>query len=228
MGLTREDLENDALRKQYESVRDHVPLVPEEAFNASLEATLADWNPQQDLWVFAYGSLIWNPLIHFAEHRAVRLHGFHRRFCLRSRGARGTVEQPGLVLGLDYGGCCNGVAFRIEAARARHEMKMIWRREMVLGSYKPRWVSIRSGQPTLRAVTFVVNHAHPHYAGSLCDDEIVRTLATACGKFGSCADYLMQTVESLASHGVEDTHLERLRRRVLAASERRNNHESTV
>ena len=88
MPLTREDLENDALRKQYEGLRDHVPLVPEIEFNASLEATLADWDTAQDLWVFAYGSLIWNPLIHYIEQRRALLHGFHRRFCLRSRGAR--------------------------------------------------------------------------------------------------------------------------------------------
>ena len=90
-----------------------MPLVPEVEFNASLEATLADWDTAQDLWVFAYSSLIWNPLIHFAEQRRALLHGFHRRFCLRSRG---TLANPGLVLGLDFGGYCNGVAFRIEAA----------------------------------------------------------------------------------------------------------------
>ena len=217
MALTREDLENDALRKQYSTIREHVPLVPEEAFNASLDAILASWNGRDDIWVFGYGSLIWNPLIHYSEHRAALLHGFHRRFCLRSRGARGTLDKPGLVLGLDFGGCCNGVAFRIEAARAAQEMKMLWRREMVLGSYKPRWVGIRAGGRVERALTFVVNHAHPHYAGSLSDDEIVRTLATACGKLGSCAEYLLQTVDSLASHGVHDEHLARLRGRVMAA-----------
>jgi len=217
MPLTREDLENDAVRRQYESVRDHVPLVPEDAFHASLEATLAGWNPAEDLWVFAYGSLIWNPLIHYVEQRCAKLHGFHRRFCLHSRGARGTVDKPGLVLGLDYGGCCNGVAFRIEAAKARHELKMIWRREMVLGSYTPRWVELKCGAASVRAVAFVVNHAHPHYAGDLAEDTIVETLATACGKFGRCAEYLVQTVASLEDHGVHDPHLDGLRRRVRAA-----------
>lgn len=220
MGLTREDLENDLLRRQYESVREHVPLVPEDAFHASLDAVLAGWNPGRDLWVFAYGSLIWNPLIHFAEHRLARLHGFHRRFCLHSRGARGTVDKPGLVLALDYGGCCNGIAFRIEAAKARHELKIIWRREMVLGSYAPRWVGVRCGNRAIRALAFVVNHSHPHYAGNLSDDAIVETLATACGKFGTGADYLNRTVDSLDSHGVRDGHLAGLRGRVLAACAR--------
>jgi cation transport protein ChaC len=217
MTLTREDLENDALRRQYERMRDHVPLVPEAAFHASLEAVLAGWSPRQDLWLFAYGSLIWNPLIHFVEQRRARLHGYHRRFCLRSRGARGTAENPGLVLGLDFGGSCNGLAFRIDAAVARHELKMIWWREMVLGAYAPRWVGITSGRRRVRALAFVVNHTHPHYAGRLSDAELTRILATACGRFGSCADYLLQTVASLQGHGVHDAHLARLSRQVLAA-----------
>lgn len=214
MPLTREDLENDALRKQYEGLRDHVPLVPEIEFNASLEATLADWDTAQDLWVFAYGSLIWNPLIHYIEQRRALLHGFHRRFCLRSRGARGTLANPGLVLGLDFGGCCNGVAFRIEAARARHELKMIWRREMVLGSYAPRWVNLACEDSSVRAVAFVVNHAHPHYTGKLPTTELTRILATAGGTLGSCADYLRQTVECLISSGIHDPHLVDLRAEV--------------
>ena len=211
MALTREDLENDALRKQYEGLRDHVPLVPEEQFNASLETTLAGWDPAEDLWVFAYGSLIWNPLIHFVEQRRALLHGFHRRFCLRSRGARGTVANPGLVLGLDFGGCCNGVALRIAAAKQSHELKMIWRREMVLGSYAPRWVNLVCDDVTVRAVAFVVNHAHPHYAGKLPADELTRILATAGGTLGSCAEYLRQTVECLTTSGIHDPHLLELR-----------------
>ena len=214
MALTRADLENDALRRQYESLGDHVPLVPEDAFHASLDAALAGWDARRDLWMFAYGSLMWNPLIHVVEQRRARLHGFHRRFCLRSRGARGTLDNPGLVLGLDYGGSCNGLVFRIAAAQARHEMKMVWRREMVLGSYAPRWVGVQCGERTLRALAFVVNHRHPHYAGRLPHAEVVRTLSTARGKFGSCAEYLHETVACLTASGIHDAHLVRLAREV--------------
>lgn len=217
MALTREDLENDLLRRQYEGMGDAVPLLSGPAFDASLEAILAERNPRRDLWVFAYGSLIWNPLIRFSEQRRARLHGFHRRFCLRSRGARGTAEHPGLVLGLDFGGSCNGIVYRIDAAIAHHELKLIWRREMVLGSYAPRWVSVAGGERRRQALAFVVNHAHPHYAGRLPDAELTRILATAHGRLGSCADYLMQTVASLEGHGVYDAHLARLQRQVLAA-----------
>ena len=216
--LTREMLENDVLRTSYARARHNLPLVPVKEFHASLERVLAGWNPGHDLWVFGYGSLIWNPLFHYVERRLARVHGFHRRFCLRSRTGRGSIENPGLVLGLDFGGCCNGVAFRIAADQARREITLIWRREMVLGSYAPRWVKMRAGRSQLRAIAFVVNHAHPHYARTLPLDTIIRTLATAHGRFGSSADYLYQTVDCLAAHGIHDAYLVALRERVMAAA----------
>jgi glutathione-specific gamma-glutamylcyclotransferase len=215
MGLTREDLENDVLRLSYEDVRHDVSLVPQAAFDASLERILDGWKPAGDLWVFGYGSLIWNPLFKFVDHRLATIHGFHRCFCLRSRLGRGSIEKPGLMLGLDFGGCCNGMAFRIAARDVRHELKLVWRREMVAGSYAPRWVTLRSGTREIRAIAFVVNHAHPHYASKLPQETIIKTLATAHGKFGSGADYLYQTVDCLAKHGIRDKYLTRLRDQVM-------------
>ena len=218
MGLTREDLENDVLRKSYARERHDLPLVSGEEFHASLERVLAGWTPGRDLWVFGYGSLIWNPLFHYTERKLATVHGFHRRFCLRSRTGRGSIDNPGLVLGLDFGGSCNGVAFRIAADKAKLELTLIWRREMTLGSYAPRWVKTRTGRRQLRAIAFVVNHAHPHYAGRLPPDALIRTLATAHGRFGSSADYLYQTVDCLAAHGIHDPHLVALRDQVMQAT----------
>ncbi len=218
MGLTREDLENDVLRKSYEHLPHEVPLVPAAQFHASLECILAGCTPEEDLWVFGYGSLIWNPLFHHVERQQATVHGFHRSFCLRSRMGRGSVAQPGLVLGLDFGGCCHGVAFRIAADQARQELTLIWRREMVLGSYAPRWVKARAGKRALRALAFVVNHEHPHYAGKLPSESIIAILAGAHGKFGSAADYLYQTVDCLAANGIRDPHLVALRERVMAVT----------
>ncbi|MDB5812768.1 MAG: ChaC family protein [Betaproteobacteria bacterium] len=213
--LTREDLENDTLRKNRELNYRSLPLVPESEFIASFERILADWDSTQDLWVFAYGSLIWNPLFHYIERQKVTIHGFHRSFCLRSRHGRGSVEEPGLMLGLDFGGCCNGVALRIPAAEVRHELMLVWRREMAIGSYAPRWINANAGDLKLRTVAFVVNHVHPHYAGKLPLETVVKTLATAKGKFGSGADYLYQTVDCLAKHGIRDSYLTQLRERVM-------------
>jgi cation transport protein ChaC len=92
---------------------------------------------------------------------------------------------------------------------------LVWRREMAIGSYAPRWISARAGDKTLRAIAFVVNHAHPHYAGKLPLDTVIKTLATAKGRFGSGADYLYQTVDCLADHGINDAYLTKLRIEVM-------------
>jgi glutathione-specific gamma-glutamylcyclotransferase len=213
--LTREDLEHDTLRRNRELHLTSLPLIPEKEFNESFERILADWNPADDLWVFCYGSLIWNPLFHHIERLKVAVHGFHRSFCLRSRHGRGSVEEPGLMLGLDFGGCCNGVALRIRAEEVRHELMLVWRREMAIGSYAPRWITANAAGRKVRAVAFVVNHEHPHYAGKLPLETIIKTLATAKGRFGSGADYLYQTVDCLTKHGIRDAYLLRLREQVM-------------
>ena len=174
--------------------------------------------------MFGYGSLIWNPLFHYEERRRATLRGFHRRFCLWSIMGRGSPDRPGLVLGLDNGGACCGLAYRLPAGKAVEELKLLWRREMVVGSYAPRWARVETAPgegdrrcvEELRALTFVVNHAHPNYAGRLASDVVAQALASARGHLGSSADYLFHTVDALAAHGLRDLHLEELRDRVQA------------
>src|SRR5260221_6245933 len=107
MGLTREDLENDLLRKSYEPFKSAVPLLSEDEFRASLERILESWDPQRDLWIFAYGSFIWNPLFHFVQSMLASIHGFHRCFCLLSRTRHSSLDKPRLVLGLGICRCCH-------------------------------------------------------------------------------------------------------------------------
>ncbi len=136
----------------------------DEQLSESLTSTLAARPKGAGWWVFAYGSLLWNPLFPFAESRPAILRGLHRRFCLYSMASRGTRTQPGLVLGLVRGGACTGVVYRLPAPVAMDELHLLWRREMVVGSYRPRWVPVRSGERDLVALTFVVRPAHPQYA----------------------------------------------------------------
>jgi cation transport protein ChaC len=165
-------------------------------------------------WVFAYGSLLWNPLFPFAEARPAILRGLHRRFCLRSMASRGTPDLPGLVLGLDRGGACTGVAYRLPAPVAMDELHLLWRREMVVGAYRPRWVRVRSGEREIHALTFAVRHAHPQYAGRLSLEEEARIIAGAKGAFGSSLDYLERTRVALVTHGIIDPYLEGIAARV--------------
>jgi glutathione-specific gamma-glutamylcyclotransferase len=167
-------------------------------------------------WVFAYGSLLWNPLFPFSEARPATLRGLHRQFCLYSLASRGTPENPGLVLGLDRGGACTGVAYRLPAPVAMDELHLLWRREMVVGAYKPRWVRVRSGGREIHALTFVVRHAHPQYAGKLSLDDKARVIAASKGAFGSSLDYLERTRVALVTHGIIDPYLEKLAGKVAA------------
>lgn len=164
------------------------------------------------LWVFAYGSLIWNPAMHFAERRFARVHGWHRSFCLSTAAGRGTPEVPGLVLGLDRGGACAGAAFRIEDEMAGEELAILWRREMLSGSYKPRWLAVRDdrGEAFGHAIAFTIRREGAWYAGGLDEDEVIRRLARATGPLGSSAEYLFHTRDGLRLLGIRDRRIERL------------------
>jgi cation transport protein ChaC len=216
MTLTRADLENDRLRKLFREANPDVQVLSEADLEASAKKLLRDHPGDADVWLFGYGSLIWNPIIHFEERRVARVHGFHRRFCLWSHVNRGSMQKPGLVLGLDAGGSCHGVAYRIAARHAAEELRLIWRREMVLGSYIPRWVPMDAGGTAMRAIAFIVNRRHPSYAGKLPLETVIRTLVSARGYLGTPAEYLLETVKGLVEHGVRDSYLMELRKRVLA------------
>jgi cation transport protein ChaC len=214
--LSRFALENDKLREGLE----HSPLasllLPEAELERSLQEVLGSPHHAGDLWLFAYGALVWNPVLSYVERRIVTVHGFHRRFCLRSRINRGTPESPGLVLGLDRGGRCAGVAFRIPAREVEIELRLLWRREMLLGSYEPKWVLARDGRESFRALAFVVDRSRSGYAGRLSDDEIVSILKRSRGKLGTGLDYLLRTADGLVEAGVRDPYVSRLAALALA------------
>ncbi len=185
---------------------------------ASLAAALSAWDGASPLWLFGYGSLIWNPEVTFDQRVTARVHGYHRRLCLWSRVNRGTLECPGLVAGLDRGGSCAGVAYRLPATTARAELEQLWDREMFMGSYAPRWLDCRLNGPIddrsrVPALGFVVRREAANYAGKLSEAEILAVFERgSCGRFGTSLDYLVKTVHALREYGMSDPHLERLAR----------------
>jgi len=216
MTLTRSDLESRMLQQMILQAGLDLQVWSDAELQASLETTLQTHPSIEDLWLFAYGSLIWNPVFHYCDRRLGKLYGWHRQFCLWTPLGRGTPENPGLVLGLERGGCCRGVLYRIAAAHIRLELLLVWRREMVVGSYIPRWVKVMDGTTRINALTFTINPLHPNYAGKLAMAIAAQHIATAGGKLGSCADYLMQTVAGLSSVGLQDQYLLALQAQVLA------------
>ncbi len=177
---------------------------------ASLDAMLATHPPGADVWVFGYGSLMWNPAFAYAERAVGVVRGYHRRFCLWLQMGRGSPDNPGLMLALDRGGVCRGVAFRIPAAEARAELLLVWRREMFGRAYLARWVQVRMVGAAVPAITFVVNRTDPRYAARIDDAQAARHIATARGSLGSCASYLENTVAHLQSLGIRDAGLQRI------------------
>lgn len=184
---------------------------------ASLVATLAV-RPPGEAWLFGYGSLIWNPTIHSLERRVARISGWHRAFCLSVRVGRGSLDNPGLVLGLDAGGECTGVAYRIADELLYEELELLWRREMVSGSYVPRWVEVHDedGRHFGSALAFTIDRSCEQYAGHLSEQEVVQRLATATGALGSAADYLFRTCAGLRACGLADADMEHLAAQVVA------------
>jgi len=214
MTLSRRDLEEGRMREVYIEALAEGHALTDEQLSETLTKTLNAKPTGAGWWVFAYGSLLWNPLFPFAESRRASVHGLHRRFCLLSLASRGTPHAPGLVLGLDRGGSCRGVVYRLPAPLAMDEFHLLWRREMVTGAYSPRWLHVDcDGRPQI-ALGFVVRRDHSQYTRKLTIDEQAEVIARASGAFGSSADYLERTRVSLATHGIVDLYLERLASRV--------------
>jgi cation transport protein ChaC len=171
----------------------------------------------RDLWVFGYGSLIWDPALRVAEIRRATLAGYHRSFCMRLEMGRGSREHPGLMCGLDEGGLCHGAALRIPAGIVDHETEILWMREMISGAYLPTFVDLETPQGPLEALTFVMDPANERYVPGQPVAEAAAMIAKASGILGSNFEYLDSLVRHLAELGLEDPEIEELHRQAKAA-----------
>ena len=170
-------------------------------------------NPDDDLWVFGYGSLMWRPGFDYAERHAARLTGFHRALCVYSHFHRGTAEQPGLVLGLDRGGSCRGLAFRVKGQMAPSTIAYLREREQVTGVYLERVYAIRLDDGRqVRALTYIVDRAHGQYAGRLEPDDLLRLVRQGVGVSGANPEYVLKTHEQIEALGLRDPMLHWLAR----------------
>ena len=166
--------------------------------------------PQGDLWIFGYGSLMWDPGFSYARSCSALLRGYHRAFCVYSNRYRGTPEKPGLVLGLDRGGACRGVAYMVARHQIEITLENLWAREMPRRTYRPRLVHVDVAGERVRALTFIADPAHPSYAGRLPLEEVAALIARGVGARGANIEYLVNTLRHLDALGVRDPGLRRI------------------
>lgn len=215
--LTRDELSSERIDQIVADARAagyHFFLSSEER-EASLNQALLRYSPGEEAWIFAYGSLMWNPALEFAEAQPCKVDGWRRSFCFWTPLGRGTPELPGLMLALEDGGDCEGIAYRLAPDQVRSELAILWNREMLSGVYQARWVptKLRDGR-TVTAVTFVVDTKHCQYCGDLPIERAAHHIAFAEGRRGACRDYLTNTAEHARSLGIHDAYIEELMRRV--------------
>jgi cation transport protein ChaC len=187
--------------------RAYVSVYPVDPMPPAIAALREGGEP---VWIFAYGSLMWNPDFDFAESCPAFLYGYHRGFSLYSRDYRGTPERPGLVLGLDRGGSCHGIAYRLPPDRLAESLDRIWAREMTGRVYEMRPVALRAAAGAVRGHACVVRRESPDYAGRLSVEQAARLLAVAVGGRGTGREYLANTVRHLAELGIHDALLHRI------------------
>jgi glutathione-specific gamma-glutamylcyclotransferase len=168
---------------------------------------------RDDLWVFGYGSLMWRPGFEFIEQAPARLIGEHRALCVYSFDHRGTPEKPGLVLGLDRGGACRGIAFRVAARRRDETVEYLRGREQTTHVYREVMRSVwleNEGRDRVSALAYVVDRGHIQYAGRLSLSEQLRLVRQGHGRSGNNRDYVLSTVKSIEAQGFRDPHLHQL------------------
>lgn len=184
----------------------------DEEYDASIAETLALAPDVAGIWVFAYGSLIWKPAFAHIEHRLGVVRGWHRSFCLKTTRWRGTPANPGLMMALERGGQCRGVAYRLSSGGISQSLGTLWRREIGVKpvNHHPRWVTVHTDAGRMRALTFTANPRGQSYVGKIPLEETAAAIAKAVGVWGSCAEYLYETIVHLDALGIRDSNLWRL------------------
>lgn len=214
MVLTRDFLLKADCKTAFGTIEESLFWSPEQRA-ASLAATLACRPDNSPVWIFGYGSLIWNPALNYIDSCTGTLLGWHRAFCLRLTAGRGTSCQPGRMLALKQGGRTTGVAYCLNEDVLEEELSLLWKREMITGCYLPTWcrLSLDDGR-TVNALVFIIDPRHPLYESDSCPQVVAPLIAAASGPLGSNAQYLFSLDKALKLLGMKDDCLDELVSRV--------------
>jgi glutathione-specific gamma-glutamylcyclotransferase len=195
---------------------EHFRSIPGLWSTEQIEQSLADTlgsqpDAEAGVWVFAYGSLMWNPMVTFDRRVVAKLHDWHRSFCLKMVIGRGSADLPGRMLALEAGGHTSGVALRLPVETMREDLKVLWIREMVLGSYRPTWARVTLGdEARSHAIVFVANEMSVQYQADSSVATIAPLIASATGAIGSNAEYVFRLRDALSHCNLVDDYVEAL------------------
>ena len=205
--LTRQAIDSGMYMQHFDSAPNLWTL---NQINASLEQTMrARPASAKDVWLFAYGSLMWNPMVEFSSQEVGMLQGWHRSFCLSMSHGRASPDQPGRMLALREGGSTSGVALKLPEHTLGEKLKRIWIREMILGSYRPVWADVQlRGGDTVPAVVFVGDETREAFCPDASVDTVAPLIADAVGKLGSNVDYLLRLQRALHELGLRDAYID--------------------
>ena len=215
--LNRQNIKDDKLREIARKYGFGDKLLDDKTLLNSRRKLIPD-NFKDDVWLFGYGSLIWNPVVKPIEKRNVQIFGYRRKYCLKSEMGRGSKEYPGLVLGLNSGGSTLGQAIKINTTSAPLELDLIWRREMITGAYIPKILKGYTVKGEINMIAFVINKSHENYLCSISEAKTALMISKAQGYLGTACEYLNKTCESLKNLGLRDSYLERLKKRIISSN----------
>ncbi|MCX8955873.1 gamma-glutamylcyclotransferase [Erwinia psidii] len=212
--LTRDFLKKADCRTAFGDVEESLLWTCEQRA-ASLANVLARRPDRSPVWIFGYGSLMWNPVFESDDVAVGTLQGWHRAFCLRLTAGRGSVTHPGRMLALKEGGSTTGLAFRLSEAQVQEDLELLWKREMLTGCYLPTWCELELADGRhVTALAFVTNACHPLYETDSCPKTIAPLIAQASGPLGTNAQYLYSLEHELQKRGLYDDCLTDLVERV--------------
>ena len=206
--LTKENISKGQLGDKIKSISgsDKV-LTTEELLNARRNI-IPDEGIGEDIYIFAYGSLLWNPTVDYEEECLAKIYGFHRSFCMKTNLGRGSFKKPGLMLGLDIGGSCRGSALKLKKSESIKNIDILFRREMVTGAYKPKLLKtiLEDGRKVM-SLAFTVDKKHKNYFQNKAIQTKAIMIANAHGFLGTCEEYFSNTLQSLSELNIVDSEM---------------------
>ena len=206
--LTKDNISKGHLGDKIKSISGSDKVLTTEELLQARRKIIPDKGIGEDIYIFAYGSLLWNPTVDYEDEFLAKVYGFHRSFCMKTNLGRGSFKNPGLMLGLDKGGSCQGSAFKLRNSEALKNIDILFRREMVTGAYKPKLLKtiLVNGRKVL-SLAFTVDKKHKNY---FQDKEIqtkAKMISNAHGFLGSCEEYFQNTLESLSELNIVDSEM---------------------